>query len=206
MKIAAISNAQTQSEKYVFFDTETTGLPANWNAPLTDVKNWPRMVQLGYIVYDNKGEPLEQGSFIVKPVGYIIPEEASNIHRISTDRAIREGMDIESVLSYFRDNLMVGTVTFVGHNVNFDVNILGAEFIRCGYSTTELLSKRRICTMLQGTEICKIPGKIDYKWPTLMELHTHLFNAPFGESHDAFEDVKATARCFWEMKRLHNIK
>ena len=31
---------------YLIFDTETTGLPKNWKAPLTDFDNWPRMVQL----------------------------------------------------------------------------------------------------------------------------------------------------------------
>jgi len=29
---------------YLFFDTETTGLPRNWKAPVTDLDNWPRMV------------------------------------------------------------------------------------------------------------------------------------------------------------------
>ena len=24
-----------------FFDTETTGLPRNWKAPITDIDNWP---------------------------------------------------------------------------------------------------------------------------------------------------------------------
>ena len=27
---------------YLFFDTETTGLPKRWNAPVTDLENWPR--------------------------------------------------------------------------------------------------------------------------------------------------------------------
>lgn len=26
---------------FLFFDTETTGLPQRWNAPVTDVDNWP---------------------------------------------------------------------------------------------------------------------------------------------------------------------
>ena len=38
--------------KILFFDTETTGVPRNYNAPSTDTDNWPRMVQLGYIIYD----------------------------------------------------------------------------------------------------------------------------------------------------------
>ena len=29
----------------LFFDTETTGLPKNWKAPITDLENQPRLVQ-----------------------------------------------------------------------------------------------------------------------------------------------------------------
>jgi len=29
---------------FLIFDTETTGLPRNFKAPLTDFDNWPRLV------------------------------------------------------------------------------------------------------------------------------------------------------------------
>jgi hypothetical protein len=35
---------------YLFFDTETTGLPKSWKAPVTDVNNWPRLVQLAFLL------------------------------------------------------------------------------------------------------------------------------------------------------------
>ena len=44
---------------YLFFDTETTGLPKRWNAPVTDLENWPRLVQLAWIMYDDRGNMLE---------------------------------------------------------------------------------------------------------------------------------------------------
>lgn len=37
-----------------FFDTETTGIPKNWEAPVTDLSNWPRMVQIAYLGYKRK--------------------------------------------------------------------------------------------------------------------------------------------------------
>ena len=67
---------------YLFFDTETTGLPKNWNAPITDLNNWPRLVQLAYLCYDNEGNELSRGDFIVKPEGFTIPRDASRIHGI----------------------------------------------------------------------------------------------------------------------------
>ena len=57
----------------LFFDTETTGLPQRWNAPVTDVNNWPRLVQLAWIMCDGKGNIIEERSDIVKPEGFAIP-------------------------------------------------------------------------------------------------------------------------------------
>jgi len=68
---------------YLFFDTETTGLPRNWKAPVTDLKNWPRLVQLAFLVYDEKGTQISAGDFIIKPEGFKIPADVSLIHGIS---------------------------------------------------------------------------------------------------------------------------
>ena len=61
---------------YLIFDTETTGLPQNWKAPLTDFNNWPRCVQLAWQVHDKKGRLVEVKNFIIKPEGYDIPFNA----------------------------------------------------------------------------------------------------------------------------------
>ena len=58
---------------FLFFDTETTGLPQRWNAPVTDVDNWPRLVQLAWIMCDDKGNIIEECSDIIKPEGFSIP-------------------------------------------------------------------------------------------------------------------------------------
>ena len=39
---------------YLFFDTETTGLPRNWKAPVTHLNNWPRMIQIAWIACDDQ--------------------------------------------------------------------------------------------------------------------------------------------------------
>ena len=59
---------------YLFFDTETTGLPKNWKAPVTDLSNWPRLVQLAYLLTDGERKKIYGGDFIIKPVGFTIPE------------------------------------------------------------------------------------------------------------------------------------
>lgn len=60
---------------YIFFDTETTGLPKNWSAPVTDVNNWPRVIQLAYVVTDTNFNVIETFCELVKPDGWVIPEQ-----------------------------------------------------------------------------------------------------------------------------------
>ncbi len=52
---------------YLFFDTETTGLPRNYKAPVSDSNNWPRMVQIAWRLMDEKGGEIDSQDFIIKP-------------------------------------------------------------------------------------------------------------------------------------------
>lgn len=113
----------------LFFDTETTGLPKNWKAPVTDLNNWPRMVQLAWIVYDNDGNKLKDGNYIIKPVGYVIPSNVTAIHGISNEMAIDKGVELKTVLDNFTFDLKQ-TKYIVAHNLSFDEKIVGAEFLR----------------------------------------------------------------------------
>jgi DNA polymerase III subunit epsilon len=188
---------------YLFFDTETTGLPKNWKAPITDLKNWPRLVQLAYLYYDSSGNKISGGDFIIKPEGFSIPLEASRIHGIFNDRAMKEGQSIATVLQYFQ-SLVGQTKYLVAHNMAFDEKIVGAEFLRNGMQNS-ISSKSKICTMESTTNFCAISGAYGYKWPKLSELHYKLFRTGFEEAHNAAVDISATAKCFWELKRLGKI-
>jgi len=175
----------------------------NWKAPVTDLNNWPRLVQLAYLYYDNNGNKISGGDFIVKPEGFTIPAEASRVHGISTKRALREGESITSVLQHF--NSLIGQASYlVAHNISFDEKIVGSEFLRNGMQNS-ILSKNKICTMERTTRFCAINGPYGYKWPKLSELHYKLFGTGFEEAHDASVDVTVTAKCFWELKRLGKI-
>ena len=188
---------------YLFFDTETTGLPRSWKAPVSDLNNWPRLVQLAYLFYDSHGNKISGGDFIIKPEGFTIPVEASRIHGISTERAIQEGKPIREVLQDFQS--MIDEAEYlVAHNMSFDEKIVGAEFLRNNMSDS-IAKKRKICTMQSTTNFCALNGPYGYKWPKLSELHYKLFRTDFEEAHNAAADIQATARCFWELKRLGMI-
>ncbi len=188
---------------YLFFDTETTGLPRNWSAPVTNLKNWPRRVQLAFLYHNADGCKIAEGNFIIKPDGFTIPEEAFRIHGISTEKAMSEGESLLSVLQHFQ-SFMDKAEILVAHNMSFGEKIIGAEFLRVGMPNS-FPSKKKICTMESTTNFCAIDGYYGYKSPSLIELHHILFKTGFDNVHDAYADAEATAKCFWELKKLGKL-
>ena len=188
---------------YIFFDTETTGVPLNYKAPTTDTRNWPRLVQLGWILMDSEGNKLSQQDYIIRPEGFTIPSDASRVHGITTERALEEGCPLTDVIDEFMADFDQATF-IVGHNVDFDKKIVGAELVRL-HRPDIMNSKRTYCTMQAGTNFCRIPGRYGYKWPKLQELYVRLFGHEFDGAHNAMSDIDATQECFWEMRRRRLI-
>ncbi len=186
---------------YLIFDTETTGLPKNEKAPLTDADNWPRMVQLAWQLHDENGNLIDNQDYIIKPEGYDIPYNVARIHGITTDLAIQEGHDLEFVLNEF--NKVLEKAKFgVGQNVDFDYNIIRAEYYRKNIETS-LMDLPKADTMIFGTDFCQLPGRGGrYKAPKLEELYEKLYGHKFDEAHNAAADVNATAQVFFEMMRI----
>lgn len=188
--------------RYLFFDTETTGLPRNYKAPASDTSNWPHLVQLSWIVQDGNGCTLSKGNYIIRPDGFSIPVESSCVHGITTERALREGVPLRTVLNEFVAQVRSADV-MVGHNIDFDMKVVGCECCRT-YGRDYLGGKRTVDTMKSSTDFCAIPSCSyygGYKWPKLQELHEKLFGFQFQGSHDSSSDIAATAKCFWELKR-----
>jgi DNA polymerase III epsilon subunit-like protein len=193
--------------KILFFDTETTGLPQFYNAPITQVNNWPRLVQLAFIEFYENGTLAAKHNYIIKPEGFSIPREATLIHRITNQQAQTEGHNLTQVLGIFADVITESSI-LIAHNFDFDRNIVGAEFVRKEFDTKPILSKRSFCTMKNKdiVSFCRISGKNGYKWPKLEELHYKLFNQKISDAHDASIDIAATAKCFWELLRRGVIR
>ena len=188
---------------YLFFDTETTGVPNDWNNPLTAFSNWPRLVQLAYLLYDSKGTLILSNETLIKPDGFSIPKDASDVHGITTEFALNNGNGINEVLSNFEEQCLKSKY-LVAHNINFDSKIMGSEFLR-NTSRNPISKLQLLCTMEASTDFCKIEGYYGYKWPKLSELHIKLFGVDFEGAHNALADIEATARCFWEMRKLKLI-
>ena len=190
---------------YIFFDTETTGLPVDWKAPVTTIDNWPRIIQLAWALYDETGTEIGSKCDLIKPDGWKIPNQKFWIDNgYSTEKNEAEGIPIRTAIDTFISAVNVSK-GLVAHNMSYDYNVIGAEMIRAGLDHN--LSISRYCTKELGTEYCKLPGNYGkYKWPTLTEFHTKLFGTGFEGAHDALFDVRACAKCFFRLKELGIIK
>lgn len=178
----------------LIFDTETSGLPIK-NAPASH-PGQPRLVQLAGIVVDDLWNETASFSTLIKPDGFKIPEQASAIHGITTQRAEELGIPVIVALSVF--NNLAKTVDEVwAFNSSFDELVVRGEFHRIN-RPCELDNVRLKCAMLACKDILKLPPNFDgadYKWPKLAEAFAFFFDgATFDKAHDALADVRATAK------------
>ena len=193
----------TGKQTYLFFDTETTGLPKSWKEPVSSTQNWPHIVQIAWASFDDCGAKLAFNDFIIKPEGFVIPESATAIHGISTGKALAEGVPIAAVLREFSE-AVAGAAQLIAHNLDFDEKMVRVESLRLGLPDI-FQAVPKICTMKSATDHCKIPGPYGNKWPKLSELHIKLFGEDFEDQHNAASDVLCCAKCFFELKRLSVI-
>ena len=188
---------------FLIFDTETTGLPLLKNAPLTNFDNWPRMVQIAWQLHDELGNFVEAQNHIVRPDGFEIPINAKMVHGISTEYALEHGEPLGDVLDMFLEAAKKAKY-LVGHNINFDLSIVGCEFLR-NRGENPLPNWKVVDTCTEKTaEFCQFPGGSHgrFKLPKLIDFHKLLFGEDFSSAHNACADVEATARVFLECVRL----
>lgn len=176
----------------VILDTETTG----FNAP--DGRAG-RLVQLAWVRLD-RGREVETGNLLVRPDGFTIPADAVAVHGITTEQAHDEGIALQDVLDRM-EAAAVGCRVLVAHNAAFDRGVLRDEWRRLG-RTSPLEAYRWACTKEAGTDVCRIPNHHGWKWPTLEELHHHLFGTSVEDAHDALVDARAAARCWQRLREL----
>lgn len=202
LQIHRMKNSETKSP-YLFVDIETTGLPKRMGARVDDFDNWPRIVEIAWILADNNGKELESESFVLN-TDSDIPKEASSIHGITNRVANQRGVNRGYVLRELSAALSKSQL-MVAHNVRFDYKIIYSEFKRCSISS-KIHNFPKLCTMHSTTDYCMIPGVYGYKFPTLKELYYKIFREQMPDSHSAMGDVKACKKSFFELKQRNIIK
>lgn len=220
-------NKDLNAKKYylimriLVFDTETTGLPQTKFISPSTLDQWPHIVQFSYVIYDSSlNDIVESKDYIVKlPQNILISEDSTKIHGITNEMSTTRGLPISEILNEFL-HLLKGVDKLVGHNIEFDVNMIKVELLRIINSNS--LSKEELkiykhefhylinykdilCTLKESIQFCNIQlinkkGKPYLKYPKLIELHEKLFNKSPTNLHNSFNDILVTLRCFMKLK------
>jgi DNA polymerase III epsilon subunit-like protein len=212
--------------RILVFDTETTGLPQTKILNPDTLHQWPTIVQFSYIIFDsNLNDIVESKDYIIKvPESIKISEESVKFHGISNEVSFKRGILITEVLNeffyYLRD-----VDCIVGHNINFDINMIKVELLRIIYNKQikpqEIKNykydlhyisnyKNVYCTLQESIDFCNIKatdkyGKEYLKYPKLIELHEKLFNSSPNNLHNSFNDILVTLRCFIKLKHNYDL-
>jgi len=187
---------------YLFFDTETTGLPAKGQYANPNHPQTPKLVELAAVLYNKEHEKVAHQNVLIKPY---YPEpihpKALEAHGITKEQAASEGVDLIDAVTTFLHICKEADI-LLAHNFQYDYLVLSRAFIDAKFGSRADLPKVGKCTKELATPICRIPkpwGK-EYKWPTLQEAHKHFFGVEFDGAHSALADVEACARIFFHMK------
>lgn len=179
---------------YLIIDTETNGLPQSYDLPHTDTANWPRLISYSWGLYDDTGRELSRDAQMVQPDGYRWNRVAQGIHGIRPEEAREYGLPLTTALTRLQTAIAQADV-WVGHLIELDYNVIGAEFVRAGRGA-EFVTMPTICTMSATAKVSK-----NGDWLKLDELYDLLFGERMRNLHNAEADRLATARCFFELKK-----
>ena len=183
---------------YLFFDTSAAGVPKSWKAQVEDTFAWPRLVHLAWELIDEQSNIVEAQSHIIKPEGFIIPNESTNFHGISHEEAEENGQDLKACLEDFA-KIIDRADHVISFNFTFNSRVFGAECIRKGVNH-RLFNSDYYCLMQETTFYTKKLGRDGrYKWPTLTELFQKVYGQQFADANRADQDVRATSMIFFKL-------
>jgi DNA polymerase-3 subunit epsilon len=184
---------------YLVVDIETTGLPKDFNIDVNEINSLPRIVQIAWHFYDIDENLVESRNYIIKPDNFTIPFDSEKIHGISTARAFIEGETLSFALARFFETIN-HSLYLIGHNLEFIEKVIESECIRNKIAFySQPITK--VCTMKGSVNYCKIPGKSGFNFPSLSELYKTIFGIDYRQTHDAQNDAKDCAQCFFFLKR-----
>lgn len=153
--------------------------------------------------------------FMAKPERPI-PDEAVNIHHITTERAEAEGMPREAAVRAVVEQLAAAgpMCPVVGQNVSYDLTLLDREMRRTGVGHLALEENRTITIVAAGGVVVNFPVIDTYvidkaidkyrKGKRQLSILASHYGVPMAEgaAHGATADVVAALRIAWRMHQL----
>ncbi|EGT3600384.1 AAA family ATPase [Clostridium perfringens] len=161
---------ELEKENIIVFDVESTGVNVTED----------EIIQIAAIKLNKKGEVVDKFEKFLKNKKPV--KDSYYVHGFSDEMLQRIGEDKEKVLKefveYSKDSIIVG------HNVQYDINILCSELERSN------LGKPKFKTFYDTLDIYRrfYPGNINYK----LENLSNVYDTKHKPSHDAMDDIIAT--------------
>lgn len=190
------------TEYLLFIDTEASALPKNWNLGYGVKGNWPYCVQVAWIIFTNTGQEIKRTNFYINNTDFTTSHSALKVHGITDEYRQANGIDRATALTHLTNDLSTYKPLIIGHFIDLDFNILGSDSYRTE-TENPLKQYAAFCTMKATTHRVQNPNN---KFLRLGELYKQLFDKKLGDQHNALEDAKATAECFFELIRRGELK
>ena len=189
---------------YLIFDCTAMATYTNYKANFTETQSWPRLIHISWILLGEDYKAIEDFDCIPITTGFSIDEKSKTKAHIDDNDILKKNAELSIILDKFSASVDKAEFIFA-HNLNYNENILGAEYVREKRSIN-MFSKKTYCLMEEGTYYCKIPAKGGgYKYPTLPELHATCFGQTYGPAGNARADVIAATRCFIKLKKTGKL-
>ncbi|WGH27722.1 MAG: DNA polymerase III subunit alpha [Candidatus Shikimatogenerans bostrichidophilus] len=169
--------------------------------------NWPRLIQISWQLYDNNGKLIKLNNYFIKPDNFKINKKSFLIHGINKKLLKKRGKNIKYVLNKFYKYLKLSTY-IIGHNIDFDINIINGEFFRLKKNINKIfLKKKKIDT--QKALLNNNKFNIT-KWLNLKQTFYFLYKKNVEKElfHNSFYDVYIIVLCFIKLLyyKIINIK
>lgn len=139
--------------------------------------------------------------------GQAIPDEAVAIHHVTTEHAFEHGIAapiaVDQIAARVADALAEG-IPIVGHNVVFDLSMLGAECRRYQVPTVAERIGRDECPVIDTLVLDKKLDRFRKGSRRLVDVDAH-YRIDLSEidAHGAAADALAAARIAWRMAVAH---
>lgn len=158
-------------------------------------------MQLSWCIYDQTGRLIKESDYYVNNPGFSSSGPALKIHGISEEFRMARGSDRADILRLFNADLEHYEPMLVGHFIELDLHVIGAECYRAGLENAAA-GLPCFCTMKATTQYVRNPAVNHLR---LNELYVTLFNTKMPQLHNALYDAKATAECFFELWKRGDI-
>ncbi len=201
MKGEHLPNHLKLQEYFLVVDTETSGLPKNWSAPYSSEKNWPHIIQIAWIIYDQNHQEIKRENHYINNIGVKIDKAALKVHHIDAEYLQANGEAKEKVMLSFADDIEKYRPLVIGHFIELEYHMVNVELHRIGRKN---IFKDLVffCTMKASAPY--ITNTV-ISYLKLDKFYTVLFNEIPENVHNALSDTLNTAKIFFHLLETDKI-